>query len=148
MADEGKIPMSKFLMRLAILMSVFYSSVCISQQGFYGFSVSLYNMCPHTVQITSSHYRPKGDEILSIEKLLTPNESTIIFLGIDGSPKIKRALPNDYKLEISTNGKTLSLDKDRFLEILKKSGYSEEKCGFFCRTGTFLGTIKAPSLCP
>jgi hypothetical protein len=134
-------------------MGTFCSPVCAASEADYTFKVSFYNVCTSPVQIIASHYREKGgwmpsDEPLGVEKLLNPNESTLFFLGGFPSPEIKHTLPDDYKLEISANGKTLSLDKARFLEILKKSDYSREKCGIICRTFTFSGTIKDPSLCP
>jgi hypothetical protein len=129
-------------------MSAFCSAVHASPQRPYGFKISLYNTCLSPIKITASHYRPKGWEGLGIEELLNSSESVLIFLGVHGSSDIEYILPDDYRLEISANGKTLILDKTRFLEVLKKSDYSEEKCGFFCRTGTFSGTIKDPSLCP
>jgi len=143
--------MNKCLIQFCILMGSFCSTACASPQPLYGFKISLHNACTYPVQIAVFHFRLKGislNETLTMEELLNPNESTRVFHGVYGSLEIKHALPDDYRLEISANGKTLSLNKTQFLEILKKSDYSRENCGIFCTSNTFLGTISDPSLCP
>ncbi|MDR2924557.1 MAG: hypothetical protein LBU76_01135 [Azoarcus sp.] len=119
-------------------------------QVIYNYDVSLRNVCAYPVQITAFQYlTPKLPDEMQIKKLyLETGKSVSVFEGSNLPENIQEVVPDDYKLEISANGKTLSLDKAHFLEILKKSDYSREKCGIFCRTDYFSGTIKNPSLCP
>ncbi|MDR2924359.1 MAG: hypothetical protein LBU76_00095 [Azoarcus sp.] len=119
-----------------------------SAQPWYSFDIYFRNICIYPVQLVVHHYSNAESLNEVLYQHLNKNETAEVFTYLQSIDDIQYVVPDNYKLEISANGKTLSLDKARFLEVLKKSDYSEEKCGFFCRTGTFSGTIKDPSLCP
>ncbi|MDR1848945.1 MAG: hypothetical protein LBQ75_02785 [Zoogloeaceae bacterium] len=132
--------------RLFLLFCLLMLAGC--EQETYWFYVSFRNVCAYPVHITA--YRNSNvfpsDEILD-RYLLESNDSVTVFHRVEWSDEIH--VPDDYKLEISVNGKTISLDKAQFLEVLKKSDYSREKGAcIICTSNRFSGTISTPSLCP
>jgi hypothetical protein len=92
--------------------------------------------------------KEESADMLIKEEDLKAGETTSVFDSFSSYKDVKTTLPDDYKLEINAEGKTISLDKKEFLRALKKSDFSREKCGFMCRTYSFSGTINDPSLCP
>ena len=141
-------------------MSKFFSAICLlltfsgisdaTEQPIYAYMIYYNNACAYPVQVTVHHYSTVVllGETLSKKQNLKAGESASIFEGSTTDDDIQTALSADYKLEINAAGKTISLNKSQFLKVLKKSDFGIIKCGIFCRTYRFSGTINDSSLCP
>ena len=121
----------------------------------YSVAISFRNSCAYPVRIYAFPYLNESSdktETFIKEQNLEPGETALVFFSgnmSNSKESIQRVLADDYKLEISANGKTISLDKAQFLKVLKKSNYSREKGAcIICTSRRFSGTISTPSLCP
>jgi hypothetical protein len=143
MADEGKISMSKFLIRFCVLTSVFCSIAHASPQTIYTFSVDLHNACGYPVQVSATHYFDRISLADSkMNQRLEPDATTWVLSIGSTNDDVQRSIPENYKLEMRVNNKTISLDKTQFLIVLKKAKYQPFDYAMFH------WIISDPSLCP
>jgi len=113
------------------------------------FSVTFFNKCSYPVEITvSQHFstypKPLDSSVTYIKKAnLEVAQDTEIFSGFALPDGIHKNVPDDFRLEISANDKTVSLDKAQFVEALKKIEYFDREY-----EERLFGIIADPSLCP
>jgi hypothetical protein len=108
----------------------------------YDYRVDFYNVCGYPVQISAFHHSNIESLDASDSWSLKPEElATRVLDNLDFTNRVHLTIPENYRLEISADGKTISLDKTQFLEVLERTP----------REGDLLypeWTIKDPSLCP
>jgi hypothetical protein len=120
-----------------------------------GFHADFKNVCDYPVQVFVPRY---GNEFEPLNRLIAVGETARVLTDIcQGSRtpftinafvspinELRRGcLPYDYLFEISANEKHIRLDKENFLEILKRSEIETRG-----KSTKYMWTISDPSLCP
>ena len=138
--------MNKIFSLLCILITA--SSISGCAQQLYAYRAAFFNACTYPVQVTVSHYsnldslaNSRADGLVEPRQIFAPDP---VLLMTDGVKRdVKYAIADNYKLEISANGKTISLDKAGFLKVLEDAKLDHS---FF--TTVYEWTINDPKLCP
>ena len=137
-------------------MAKFFSLFCISimaistagcEQDRYAYIATFFNACTYPVQVTVSHYSNLKSLDNSTNGLVKPGEffstDPVLQMIEYAEQDIQDTIANNYKLEISANGRTISLDKAGFLKVLE-----DAKLDHPAFTTLYGWTINDSKLCP
>ncbi|MDR2464911.1 MAG: hypothetical protein LBD38_01355 [Streptococcaceae bacterium] len=120
-----------------------------------GFHADFKNVCDYPVQISVPRY---GDVSKPLDRFIAVGETVRVLNDVCRGSRTpftidafvspinelhRGCLPYDYLFEISANEKRISLDKEKFLEILKRSEIETQG-----KSTQYMWTISDPSLCP
>ncbi|WP_417660879.1 hypothetical protein [Pseudomonas sp.] len=86
------------------------------------FIANLENICSYPVSVIAHEYSNAKDPFV-LEKHLKPSESTEVLSYISFSDDIENSFPETYQLDIEANGRALSFNKPKLLQLLKQSDY-------------------------
>lgn len=89
------------------------------------FIANFENVCIYPVQITAHEYS-NAKEPFVLDKRLAPGEVTEVLSYISFNDELENSFPDTYRLDITANGLSRSLDKPRLLEQLKRSRYEQK----------------------
>ncbi|MDR1848946.1 MAG: hypothetical protein LBQ75_02790, partial [Zoogloeaceae bacterium] len=116
--------MNRLFSLFCFLMVAVCGSAHASPQRAYAFGVDLHNACGYPIQVKAIHHfdRESLDDA-KMDQRIEPGETTWVLSVEHISSNIRRAIPDNYHLEIIANSSIISLDKTKFLEVLKKAKY-------------------------
>ena len=136
--------MAKLFSQLCVLITVISISGCVQQLP-YSLRADFLNACDYPVQVTASRYSNLDSLNNSRTVGLVEPKQTLnwVLAMTDDTCEVQNAVSDNYKLEISANDKTISLDKAGFLKILKNA-----KLDHSAFTRIYRWTISDPKLCP
>ena len=107
------------------------------------FGVYLHNACSYPVQINAIHHLDTVSlEPAKMNQRLDPGETILVLSIAHIADNVEFVVPEKFKLEISANDKTISLDKMEFLKVLEKAKYHP-----YGTTSPFW-TVNDSALCP
>jgi hypothetical protein len=125
--------------RLLDLLLSFFLVGCTAQWTV-NLEADLYNTCSYPVYITLHNHTSYTDYVNS-DKPLDPGNARNVLWILCSHDDLPLCVSNDFKLEISSNGKILTLGRAEFFKVL---GRSKEKKG----NTLHHWTIKDLTLCP
>lgn len=84
------------------------------------FIADLENLCSYPVDITAHEYS-NAKEPFVLKKRVAAGEIIEVLSYISFDDELEHSVPETYRLDITANGNSLSLDKPRFLAQLERS---------------------------
>lgn len=102
-----------------VLLSLFVLGGCAAQSKTV-FIADLENLCSYPVDITAYAYS-NAKEPFVLNKRVAPGDVVEVLSYISFADDLENSVPDTYRLDITANGNSLSLDKPRFLAQLGRS---------------------------
>lgn len=99
------------------------------------------NACTYPLEVVAQDYS-NAKEVSVLKQHLAPGDVAEVLSYISFNDVLESSFPDSYHLNLTANGSTRSLDKQRFLAQLKRAEYQRKG------NAIHIWRISDPSLCP